>query len=100
MVAHVSAIVTELVELVGSQNKLAKRLKISQPSISRFIAGEQEPRRPQWERISALYMELKGWRFESVDEQLKWYDLRTEEHAREVLEVFLRRYQRLTSPRR
>ena len=87
---HVATVVTELVERVGSQSKLAKRLKISQASISRFVSGEQTPKLPQWERITELYLLLKGWRSGSIDERLMRYDEQTQQYVRELIELVLR----------
>ena len=88
MQRHVAEIITELVERVGSQGKLAKRLKISQASISRFVSGAQEPKLSQWMRITALYAELKGWRL--IDDRLMHEDEQTRQLVYEIVETILR----------
>ena len=85
---HVPAIIAELVLRIGSQGKLARRLKISQASISRFLSGEQEPKLSQWLRITAVYAELKGW--QSIDERLMQEDEQTRTLVYNVVEVILR----------
>ena len=85
---HVSGIIAELVLRIGSQGKLARRLKISQASISRFLSGEQEPKLSQWMRITALYAELKGWRL--IDERLMHEDEQTRQLVYEIVETILR----------
>jgi len=91
---HVADVVSELVVLVGSETKLAKRLKISQASIHRYAKDGQVPKKPHWDRIIALYMEIKGWRYGSLDDEVSRYPIDVQQGARDVLYAYLRSHDR------
>lgn len=46
-----AALAARLVEALGSQDKLAERLRVSQPTVSRWIAGIH---RPSWGEVVAM----------------------------------------------
>jgi transcriptional regulator with XRE-family HTH domain len=94
----VSAMISELVDLVGSQSKLAKRLKISQPTVSKWINGEQEPLKSQWDAVLTLYAELKGWVW--WDNELRGYPDDVRRDFEDMAGRWLRRMPKLPRSRR
>lgn len=46
-----AALAARLVAALGSQDKLAERLRVSQPTVSRWIAGIH---RPSWGEVVAM----------------------------------------------
>lgn len=87
---HVPGIIKELIELTGyPQWKLAKRLGVAQSTISKWRKGTQEPTKPQWDKVEALYFELKGWRH-SIDAKIAPYPQETQDMIHDVVDRILK----------
>jgi len=89
MDVDVPAVIAELLKYFPKQEVLAKRLKVSQTTISRWLNREQEPKVSQWRRVTALYKDVKGWQ-SSIDEELSYHDPLTQQQARDLLTWFLK----------
>ena len=64
---HVPDVINELLDRTGyPQWKLAKELKCSQATISKWLSSKQSPTKKQWDRIQA-YASLKGLSDNTVD---------------------------------
>jgi transcriptional regulator with XRE-family HTH domain len=72
---QVIPVIEELMILTGdrTQEKLGKRLGISQTKVSRWLRGKGEPTKSEWETILDTYYALKGW--VSIDEAASQFDM-------------------------
>lgn len=92
---HLPDVIQELLTLTGDpQWKLAKKLGTTQPTISKWLRGLNEPSLAQWRRIEDLYCELKGW---SIDRKIAPYDDETRGKIRDLVDHILKN---LPPPRR
>ena len=82
-------IIEELLVLTGeTQKQFAKRLGVSQSTISKWLSGQGEPGKSQWDLISDLYFELKGW--QSIDDQLKRFEPDFQENVHTVVDIMIK----------
>jgi transcriptional regulator with XRE-family HTH domain len=69
---HVPTVLRELMQSTGwTQGQLAAQVEVSQGTISKWLAGTQDPRKTEWDRVKALYVELKVE--DSIDAKVRPY---------------------------
>lgn len=86
---HVPTIIQELLDLLGEpQWKLGKRLGVSQGTVSKWLRGEQDPTKSQWDKVSELYAKTKGWKI-SLDDKISHVDAETQQRIHEIVDRIL-----------
>lgn len=102
---EVIPVLEELMRLTGlSQRQLGKRIGkgVSQTTVWRWLSGDTEPTKSQWDSITDLYRRQKGWRI-SIDDMLEGHDDATHEVVRNMVSNYLEkidRYLQKPPPRR
>lgn len=86
---HVPTIIAELLQLVGGpQHRLAKRLGVTQSTISKWLRGERGPTKAQWDKVSALYAKEKGWKV-SLDDKISDADAETQARIHKIVDEIM-----------
>jgi|SRR5215475_57814 len=86
---QVVPVLEEVLVLSGeTQAQLGKRIGVSQTTISRWMSGETEPTKSQWDIIIDMYFSLKGWR--SVDDQIAPFDRDFQDGVRRIINEMIK----------
>src|SRR5258706_5008907 len=86
----VPTIIQEIMDLTGDkQVPLAKRLRVAQSTLNRWLHGGHIPNKKQWDRIQAAWREAMGIKL-TIDQKIEPYDIETQLVIHQMVDNYLR----------
>lgn len=91
MADDLSTMLHEIMDLTGDkQAALAKRFRVSQSTINRWLYDECEPSATKVDKVKAEWRKAKGIKIDSIDEKIAPYDASTQAIVHQMVDNYLK----------